>query len=175
MSKTPATVAPAVKSAIQSASGHVQYTAVKAEQNALAAVAQVEGAMASLKTSFDGVTAVGANVVEVVDTAGRTALSGAVAVNGSLMNYGKDLVADTIELGRKTIETRSLTDAVALHTAFAERRIQAAFQTAAAINTLNQNNVMAMWAPLASLVRSAGGSVDATLKSAENATLKTAA
>jgi hypothetical protein len=164
-----------VKAAIQNASGHVQSAVVNTEHSAIAAVDRVEDTMASMKSSFDGVKAFGSNLTDVVDNAGRTTLSGVVAINGSLMTYGRDLVADTVELGRKTIETRSLTDAVALHTAFAERRLQAMFHTVAAVNTLAQNNVMAIFQPFASMVTSAGGTADATVKNMQKTAFKTAA
>jgi hypothetical protein len=165
----------AVKTAIQNASGHAQAAIVNTEHSALSAVERVEDTVATLKTSFDGVKAFGSQVTEIVDTAGRTTLSGVVAINGSLMNYGKDLVTDTVELGRKTLETRSLTDAVALHTAYAERRLQAVFHTVAAVNTLAQNNVMAMFQPFASMVSNATGTTDANIKAAQKAAFKTAA
>jgi hypothetical protein len=165
----------AVKSAVQNASGHAQAAIVTTENSVLAAVDRVEDTMASVKSSFDSVKAVGSQVTEVVDNAGRSALSGVVAINGSLMNYGKDLVADTVELGRKTMETRSLADAVALHTAYAERRLQAVFHTVAAVNTLTQNNVMAIFQPFASMVTNASGTTDANIKAAQKAAFKTAA
>jgi hypothetical protein len=165
----------AVKTAIQNASGHAQAAIVTSEHSALSAVDRVEDTVASLKSSFEGVKAMGAQVTEVVDTAGRSALSGVVAINGSLMNYGKDLVSDTVELGRKTLETRSMADAVALHTAYAERRLQAMFHTVAAVNTLAQNNAMAIFQPFASMVTNASGTTDANIKAAQKAAFKTAA
>ena len=163
------------KSAIQNASGHAQATVAKTETAAVAAVDRVEDAFASVKSSFEGVKAFGSNLTEVVDNAGRTAMSGVVAMNGSLMTYGKDLITDTIDLGRKTIETRSLKDAVDLHTSFAERRIQAVFHTAAQINTLAQDNVMAMFTPFASMIRTAGTSADVTATNVKKSAFKTAA
>jgi hypothetical protein len=174
--KTATKTAPtAVKAAIQNASGHVQSAIVNTEHSALAAVARVEDTMASMKSSFDGVKTFGSNLTEVVDNAGRTTLSGVVAINGSLMTYGRELVTDTVELGRKTIETRSLTDALALHTAYTERRLQAMFHTVAAVNTLAQNNVMAIFQPFASMVSNAGNTTDATIKSMQKTAFKTAA
>jgi hypothetical protein len=48
-------------------------------------------------------------------------------------------------------------DVVELQTAFAERRMSAAFHTVAAMNTLAQNNIMALWSPFATLVRDTSG------------------
>ena len=163
------------KSAIQNASGHAQATVVKTETAAVAAVERAEDMFASVASSFEGVKAFGSNLTEVVDNAGRTTISGAVAINGSLMSYGKDLIADTIDLGRKTIETRSLKDAVDLHASFAERRIQAVFHVAAQINTLAQDNVMAMFKPFASMVRNVGTSADASAANVQKGAFKTAA
>ena len=161
------------KSAIQTASGHVQFTVAKTETAALAAVDRVEGAAQSVRQSaqvgFDSVKAVGAELVGVIDNAGRTTFGGVAAINGSLMTYGKDLVTDTLDVGRKTIESRSLTDAVALQTAFAERRINALFHTVSAINSLAQTNVLAMWGPLASMLNKSGNAAaefDASKKAA---------
>ena len=154
------------KTAIHTASGHVQSTIAKTEQSALAAVDRVEDTVASVKSSLDNVKAIGSQLTDVVDNAGRATVSGVVALNGSIMNYGKELIADSIDVGRKTIETRSIKDAVELHTAFAERRIQALFHTAAQINTLAQDNVMAMWKPFATLVRTAGTETDAKVNAA---------
>jgi hypothetical protein len=165
----------AVKTAIQNASGHAQAAIVNTETSVLSAVDRVEDTMASVKSSFDSVKAVGSHVTEVVDNAGRTTLSGVVAINGSLMSYGKDLVADTVELGRKTMETRSLADAVALHTAYAERRLQAMFHTMAAVNTLAQNNTMAIFQPFALMVTNTSGTTDANIKAAQKAAFKSAA
>jgi hypothetical protein len=164
-----------VKAAIQNASGHVQSAVVSTEKSALAVVERAEDTFASVKSSFDGLKAFGSNLTEVADNAGRTALSGAVAINGSLMTYGRELVTDTVEVARKTAEVRSLADAVALHTAFAERRIQAVFHTMAAVNTLTQNNVMAAWAPFASMARNVSGNTDATVTSMQKTAFKTAA
>ncbi len=164
-----------VKAAIQNASGHVQSAIVNTEHSALAAVDRVEDTMASMKTNLEGVKNFGSHLGEVVDNAGRTTLSGVVAINGSLMTYGRELVTDTVELGRKTLETRSLADAVALHTAFTERRLQAMFQTVAAVNTLAQNNAMAIFQPFASMVTNASDTTDATIKSMQKSAFKSAA
>lgn len=149
-----------VKVAIQNASSHAQSTIAKTETAATAAVERVEDAMSSVKAGFETVKAFGGELVGVVDNVGRTVLGGAVAVNGSLVNYGRDVVNDTIEVGRKTFEAKSVTDVVNLHTAFAERRISAYFQTIGAINSLAQSNVMAMWSPFASMVRGAGSKAE---------------
>ena len=164
-----------IKAAIQNASGHVQSAIINTEQSTIAAVDRVEDTYASMKSSLDGVRNFGSHLSEVVDNAGRTTLSGVVAVNGSLMTYGRELVTDTVELGRTTMETRSLTDAVALHAAFAERRLQAMFHTVAAVNTLTQNNVMAIFQPFASMVTNASGTTDATIKSMQKTAFKSAA
>ena len=161
------------KSAIQTASGHVQFTVAKTETAALAAVDRVEGAAQSVRQSaqagFEGVKAVGTEFAGVIGNAGRTTLGGVAAINGSLMTYGKDLVTDTLDVGRKTIESRSLTDAVALQTAFAERRINALFHTVSAINSLAQTNVLAMWAPLATMLNKSGSAAAAEFEATKKA------
>jgi hypothetical protein len=164
--KSKAKIAPAVRSAVQTSTGHVQMAAAKSEHALLATVDHVETAVASMKPGMDAAKNVGSNLGEVVDTAGHTTLGGVVALNGSLMNFGKDLVTDTVELGRQTLQTRSLSDAMALQTAFTERRIHAAFETAAAVNAMAQSNVLALWQPFAALLQTAGGvATDAATKS----------
>jgi hypothetical protein len=150
-----------VKSAIHTASANVQATVAKTETATVAAVERVEDAVKSVKGSFEGIKAFGGNAMEVVDNAGRTFVGGVVTMNSSIVNYGRDAVNDTIDVGRKTLEVKSLKDAVELHTAFAERRMNALFQTVAAVNAINHNNVMAMWSPLASKLRGADVNADA--------------
>jgi hypothetical protein len=174
-SKPKAKIAPAVRSAIQTSSGHVQMAAAKSEKAALAAVDRAETAAASLKPALNTIKTVSTNLVEVVDTAGRTTLGSAVALNGSLMNYSKDLVTDTVELGRQTLQTRSLSDAMALQTAFTERRIHAAFETVAAVNALAQSNVLALWQPFAALLQTAGETANVAADAGSKSNLKTAA
>ena len=166
---------PNFKSAIQTASGHVQFTVAKTETAAIAAVDRVEEAFKSAQSGFDGIKAAGVELVQFVDNAGRTTLGGAVAINSSLMSYGKDLVNDTIDVGRKTFETRSVQDAVTLHTAFAERRINAAFDAMAAINTLAQTNVLALWAPFASIANTLGAKTAPATTAIEKSFFKAAA
>jgi hypothetical protein len=141
-----------IKSAIHNASNNLQSTVAKTETAAVSVVERVEDAMKSVKLNFDSVKSFGSDAMEVVDNAGRTMVGGVVTLQSSLVNYGKDVVNDTIEVGRKTFEVKSVSDAVHLHTEFAERRINALFHTVSAVNAINHNNVMAMWSPLASMI-----------------------
>jgi hypothetical protein len=161
-----------VKAAIQNASQHAQSTVAKTEDAAVAAVARVEDAFASVKAGFESAKAVGAEFIDVVDTAGRATLGGVVSMNASLVNYGKDVVNDTIEVGKKSLEVKSVTDFVDLHTAFAERRINALFHTMGALNTIAQNNAMAMFSPFAAMAR---GITVKTADAAKVSKFKTAA
>ena len=163
-----------IKSAIHNASASVQKSVGKGEAAAVNAVERATEAFEQVKASFEGVKAFGAEVLGVVDTAGRTAIGGVVAANNSLANYGKDVVTDTIEVGRKSFEVKSVTDLVDLHTSFAERRMNALFQTVAAINSIHQTNAMAMWTPFASMLRDVSEkTADATAKTMDQ--FKTAA
>ena len=153
-----------IKSTIHTASNGVQHSVARAEQAALTVVARVEDTMATVKVGFDQAKAFGSDVFSVVDNAGRTTLGGIATVNTSLVGYGRDVLADTIEVGKKTMEARSVKDVVELQTAFAERRISAAFHTMSALNSLAQQNVMAMWSPFASLVRETAGSAEEFVK-----------
>ena len=85
-------------------------------------------------------------------------------MNKSMVDYGKDVLNDAIDVSKKTMEARSVKDVVELQTAFAERRISAAFHTVAALNTLAQNNVMALWSPFAALVRDTSGNAETMAK-----------
>jgi hypothetical protein len=160
-----------IKTAIHNASTKVQGTVVKTETAAVAAVERVEDAMASVKTNFDGVKAFSTNVMDVVDNAGRTVVGGAVTLQSSLVNFGKDVVNDTIEVGRKSFESKSVSDAVTLQAAFAERRINALFHTVAAVNAINHNNVIAMWGPLVSMVTTLSEKTGADKTGADKADL----
>jgi hypothetical protein len=148
--------APKLKAAIETAGNKVHAKVEQTETAAISMVERVESMMQSVTSGFGGVKTVGSDVIAVVDNAGRTALGGAVAINGSLVKYSRDVLADTVDVGRKTLEIRSVQDAVELHTAFAERRINAMFHAMSAVNSLTQNNVLAMWAPFADMVKDAG-------------------
>jgi hypothetical protein len=149
-----------VKTTIHTASNGLQKGVVRAEEVAVTAVERVEDTLATMKVNLDQAKAFGSEVMSVVDNAGRTTLGGMVTMNKSMVDYGKDVFADAIDVSKKTMEARSVKDVVELQTAFAERRISAAFHTVAALNTLAQNNVMALWSPLASLVRDTSGAAD---------------
>lgn len=153
-----------IKSTINAASDGVQQTVSRAEIAALSAVGRVEDTMATVKVGLDQAKAFGTEVFSVVDNAGRTTLGGIATVNTSLVGYGRDVLADTIDVGKKTMEARSVQDVVELQTAFAERRISAAFHTMAALNSLAQQNVMAMFTPFASLVRETAGTTEGSMK-----------
>jgi hypothetical protein len=151
-----------VKAAIQNASQHAQSTVAKTEEAAVAAVVRAEDMLASVKAGFASAKAVGAEMIDVVDNAGRATIGGVVTLNSSLVNYGKDVVNDTIEVGKKTLEVKSVADFVDLHTAYAERRINALFHTMGALNTIAQNNALAVFSPFAAMVRGfSAKSVDA--------------
>jgi hypothetical protein len=142
-----------LKSAIQSG---VQ----KSEMVVMAAAERVGESMEAVKASLDGAKQFGNEVLDVVDNAGRTAIGSVVAVNGSLMTYGREAINDTIETGRKTFEVKSVKDAIELHTEFTERRLKAMFHTVGALNSLAHTNTMAMWSPLADMLRAAGDKGD---------------
>jgi hypothetical protein len=160
MTAQPKINAPAnIKSVIHNASITVQNTVASTETAAVSMVDRVEDTMNSVKLNFEGVKTFGTDVMDIVDNAGRTVVGGAVTLQSSLVNYGKDVVADTIEVGRKTFEVKSIPDAVQLHSAFAERRINALFHTVSAVNAINHTNVMAMWSPLASMINTMSGQI----------------
>jgi hypothetical protein len=149
-----------VKATIANASNGLQKGVVRVEEVAVNAVERVEDTLSTMKVNLDQAKAFGTEVLSVVDNAGRTTLGGMVTMNKSMVDYGKDVFADAIDVSKKTMEARSVKDVVELQTAFAERRISAAFHTVAALNTLAQNNVMALWSPFATLVRDTSGAAD---------------
>jgi hypothetical protein len=149
-----------VKASIHNASHGLQKSVVRVEEVAVTAVDRVEDSFATMKVNMDQAKAFGSEIMSVVDNAGRTTLGGMVTMNKSMVDYGKDVFADAVDVSKKTMEARSVKDVVELQTAFAERRISAAFHTVAALNTLAQNNVMALWSPFATLVRDTSGAAD---------------
>ena len=149
-----------VKASIHNAANGLQKGVARVEEVAVNAVERVEDTLATMKVNLDQAKAFGSEVLSVVDNAGRTTLGGMVTMNKSMVDYGKDVFADAIDVSKKTMEARSVKDVVELQTAFAERRISAAFHTVAALNTLAQNNVMALWSPFANLVRDTSGAAD---------------
>jgi hypothetical protein len=142
-----------MKARVQNASHSMQETVAKAETATLGAMERVEDTFESMKEGFENAKQVGTEVLSVVDNAGRTTFGGMVTINRSLMDYSKEALNDTMEVGKKTFEAKSFADVVELQTAFTERRIAAAFHTMGAINTLAQHNVMAVWGPFAEMVR----------------------
>jgi hypothetical protein len=153
-----------VKAAITKASASVQSGVAKTEIAVLAAAERMEEGLGAMKASLDGAKQFGNEIVDVADNAGRTALGSVVAMNGSLVNYGREAINDTIETGRRTFEVKSFKDAIELQTEFTERRLKAMFHTLGAINSLAHTNTMAMWSPLADMLRSAGDKGDETMK-----------
>jgi len=141
------------RSTIQAASHSLQSTVVRAEQAAIAAVGRIESAIESAKAGLDGAKTIGSDALSVLDNAGRATIGSAVTLNTSLVDYGRSAINDTIDVGRKTFEARSVADVVDLHTAYAERRINAVFHTLGAINALAQNHALAVWSPVAALLR----------------------
>jgi hypothetical protein len=161
-----------VKARIQNASHSVQETVSKAETAALGAVGRVEDTLDSMKSGFENAKQLGADVISVVDNAGRTTLGGMVTMNSSLMTYGREALNDTMEVGKKTFEAKSFADVVELHTAFTERRIAAAFHTMGALNTLAQHNVMAVWSPFAEMVREKSAQSDDIMPTLKSMTVR---
>jgi hypothetical protein len=151
--KTRKTSPKTMKARIQNASHSVQKTVAKAETATLGALERVEDTFESMKDGFESAKQMGSEVLSVVDNAGRTTFGGMVTMNRSIMDYSKEALNDSMEVGKKTFEAKSFADVVELHTAFTERRIAAAFHTMGALNTLAQHNVMAVWGPFAELMR----------------------
>lgn len=153
-----------VKSAIQKAATAAQSGIAKTETAAIAATDRIESGVETMKAQFEGAKAIGNELIDVVDNAGRTAIGSVVAINGSLVTYGREAINDTIDTGRKTFEVTSFKDAVDLHTAYTERRLKAMFNTMSALTSLAQTNTMAMWSPLADMLRAASTKGDDAVK-----------
>jgi hypothetical protein len=149
-----------MKTSIHNTANGLQKGVARAEDVAVTAVDRVEDTLSTMKVNFEQAKAFGTEVFSVVDNAGRTTLGGMVTMNKSMVDYGKEILADTIDVSKKTMEARSVKDVVELQTAFAERRMSAAFHTVAALNTLAQNNMMALWSPFANLVRDTSGATE---------------
>lgn len=147
------------KAAFHHALNGVHHTVANAELAALLAVERVEDTLATVKAGFDNAKAIGTEVMAVVDNAGRTTFDGMVNINASLVNYGKDAINDTLEVSKRAMAARTVTDVVALQTAYAERRITAVFDAMHHLGSLAQSNVMAMFSPFAVLARESAVSV----------------
>ena len=146
----------AVKAVIQAASASAQEAIAKSETTATAAAERVQVAFKAAQQNMEKAQELGAEFMDVVDTASRTTFTGVTTVNESLMTFGKDAFQDAVDVARKAGEAKSFADVVALQTAYAERRINATFQVVNMLNSIAQNNALAVWSPLAALARNAG-------------------
>lgn len=165
---------PSVKAAIEAASASAHEAIAKGETTAAAAAERVQVAFKAAQENMETAQELGAEFMDVVDTASRTALDGVTTVNESLMSFGKDAFHDAVEVARKAMEAKSIADVVALQTAFAERRINATFQVVSVLNSIAQNNALAVWSPLAALARHAGEKASQAAE-AQQAAFRTAA
>ena len=145
-----------LKAAIKNASTLVQETASKSEAAALEAVARVEATFADAQTKWNDARDFGSEVVETLGHAGRTSFNGVAEFNGVLGRYGKDVLTDTIELGRQSLKARSVKDIVDLNVAFMTRRSQAMFASVNELNAIAQAKTVAAWSPLGETLRKAG-------------------
>ena len=145
-----------LKAVIKNASTLVQETASKSEAAALEAVARVEATFADAQTKWNDARDFGSEVVETLGHAGRTSFNGVAEFNGVLGRYGKDVLTDTIELGRQSLKARSVKDIVDLNVAFMTRRSQAMFASVNELNAIAQAKTVAAWSPLGETLRKAG-------------------
>lgn len=145
-----------VKAAINAATTSTRQAIAKGETTAKVAAERVQGAMKAAQENVETAQELGAELMDVVDTASRTTIDGVTSVNESLMTFGKDAVQDAMDVSRKALEAKSFADVVALQTAFAERRINAMFQAIGMLNSIAQNNALAVWSPFATFARHAG-------------------
>lgn len=153
-----------MKAAIHGASASLKSGVTNTEYAALAASGRMEDGMEAVKAQFEDVKQFGNELVDVVDNAGRTAIGSVVAMNGSLMTFGREALNDTLETSRKSFEVKTFKDAIDLQTEFTERRLKAMFSTMGALNSLAQSNTLAMWSPVADMLRAAGDKGDENIK-----------
>lgn len=163
-----------LKAAMNAASSTAKQAIAKSEATAKVAAVRLEGAIKTAHDNVETAQELGAELMDVVDTASRTTLNSVASVNESLMTFGKDAMQDAMDVSRKALEAKSLSDVVALQTAFAERRINAMFQAIGMLNSLAQSNALAVWSPFASFARHAGDKASEAAE-AQKAAFRTAA
>jgi hypothetical protein len=145
-----------LRAAIRNASSIVQETASKSEAAAIDAVGRVEAALASAQATWNGAREFAGEVAQSLGHAGRTTYDGIMEYNGALGRYGKDALGDTIDVGRKTLQVKSLKEFLDLHADFVSRRSQAMFDTVNQLNAIAQLKTVTAWSPMGETLRKAG-------------------
>ena len=142
-----------LKTVIKTASTLVQETASKSEAAALEAVERVQASFADAQVKWNDAREMGGEVVGALGHAGRTSLNGVAEFNGALGRYGKEALTDTIDLGRKAVQAKSLKEIVELHVEYVTRRNQAMFASVNELNAIAQTKTVAAWSPFGETVR----------------------
>lgn len=81
-------------------------------------------------------------------SAGRKAVEGVIEVDKALLGYARDAVTGYVELGKETMQAKSLNDVLDLHVARAHSRIETTAANTREILELTRQKVGETYAPV---------------------------
>ena len=85
-------------------------------------------------------------------SASRKAVAGVIEVDKTLFGYAKDAVVSYVELGKETVQAKSLSDVLDLHVARAHARIEATAANTREIVELTRQKLNETYAPVKDVV-----------------------
>lgn len=85
-------------------------------------------------------------------SASRKAVGGVIEVDRALFGYARDAVTDYVELGKETMQAKSLTDVLDLYVARAHARVEATAANTREIVDLTRQKLTETYAPLKEVV-----------------------
>ncbi|SEB00641.1 phasin family protein [Rubrimonas cliftonensis] len=85
-------------------------------------------------------------------SASRNAVAGVIEVDKALFGYARDAVTGYVELGKETIQAKSLSDVLDLHVARAHARIEATAANTREIVELTREKLSETYAPVKEVV-----------------------
>lgn len=145
-----------LRAAICNTSAFVRESTSKSEATALEVVDRTQAALADAQATLNVAREFGGKIAECFGHAGRTAIGGVIEYKDALGRFGKDAVADTVEVGRKSFAAKGGQEVVDLLIDYASRRSQAVFASVEEINTIARAKTFAAWSPMGETLRAAG-------------------
>ena len=85
-------------------------------------------------------------------SASRKAVAGVIEADKTLFGYAKDAVVSYVELGKETVQAKSLSDVLDLHVARAHARIEATAANTREIVELTRQKLNETYAPVKDVV-----------------------
>ena len=76
--------------------------------------------------------------------------------NGALGCYGKDVLTDTMDVGRKGIGSKGANEFVGLFIDYVSRRSHAFFASIEELNAIAKTSTLAAWSPMGDMLRNTG-------------------